>query len=144
MNGSVDPLYALRRERLKRWMREQGVTGREVAKAAGWSSAAHVTNLVRGHSAFGERVARQVEKKLRMPDGYLDQEDGSNTAFSAAEQAAPATAPDVKSVVTAVLLLRDAMGPDFMAASVERIVHATLLVLVNPGLVRNAAALLKT
>lgn len=143
MNGSVDPLYALRRERLKRWMREQELTGREVAKAAGWSSAAHVTNLVRGHSAFGERVARQVEQKLRMPEGYLDEETPVENAVLAAPSAGAAAAPDVHSVVVAVLLLRDAMGPDFMDVPLHKVELAVRMVLVNPELSQSAAALLK-
>lgn len=138
MNKTADAMYSHRRARLQRWMREQRMTGREVAKTCGWASAAHVTNLVRGHSAFGEKIARQVEEKLRMPAYYLDQQQGIEL-----ESRKVPERPATLDVVRAVLVLRDEMGPAFMSVPPHKVDAAVRLILANPDLAKSAAELIR-
>jgi transcriptional regulator with XRE-family HTH domain len=138
-NEATESQYNHRRARLRGWMADHKLTGREVAKACGWSTAAHVTNLLRGHSAFGEKVAREVERKLRMPEQFLDQGNVPESLLKSREMPQPSTMTTVQAVVA----LRNEMGPPFMQVTAERLEHAVRLVLANPTLVRSTAELLK-
>lgn len=133
-----DRVYDHRRKRLATWMQEAGLTGRDIANTMGWSSAAHVTNLLRGHAAFGEKVARRVETGLGMPLGYLDQ----NAVNPEENAAATAYGPSLEDVCAAVIALRDRAGPAFMTVSLAHLAVAVRLVLRNPDLVGDAASLI--
>lgn len=64
-------LAALRRDNLRKWMRERSMSNTELADRVGVGRA-YVSNLFREDRYFGEKAARKIEQSLRMPSGYLD------------------------------------------------------------------------
>ena len=64
-------LAVVRRENLRKWMDQRRMKSGELATAIG-SGRAYASLLFREDRHFGEKAARNIEQKLRMPDGYLD------------------------------------------------------------------------
>lgn len=71
MSMDEKKLAAVRRENLRKWMTQRGIKNGELATAIG-SGRAYASLLFREDRHFGEKAARNIESKLRMPDGYLD------------------------------------------------------------------------
>lgn len=61
----------VRRENLRRWMAARDMTGSQLAEKIG-SGRAYASLLFNPNRYFGEKAARNIEEKLRMPRGYLD------------------------------------------------------------------------
>lgn len=64
-------LAAVRRENLRKWMDARDMTGSQLAEKIG-SGRAYASLLFNPSRYFGEKAARHIEEKLRMPKGYLD------------------------------------------------------------------------
>jgi phage repressor protein C with HTH and peptisase S24 domain len=64
-------LAEIRRENLRRWMEARSMTGTQLAEKIG-SGRAYASLLFNPSRYFGEKAARHIEEKLRMPKGYLD------------------------------------------------------------------------
>lgn len=64
-------MASLRRENLRRWMDARDMTGSQLAEKIG-SGRAYASLLFNPSRYFGEKAARHIEEKLRMPPGYLD------------------------------------------------------------------------
>lgn len=45
-------------------------------------STSHISQMINGHGSFGERAARNLEKKVGWPNGYLDLESNDNQAIN--------------------------------------------------------------
>lgn len=45
-------------------------------------STSHISQMINGHGSFGERAARNLEKKVGWPNGYLDLENNDNQAIN--------------------------------------------------------------
>lgn len=71
MHTDDKSLANLRRGRLRDWMGEHSIRSGELAVAIG-SGRAYASLLFKEGRHFGEKSARNIEQKLRMPDGYLD------------------------------------------------------------------------
>lgn len=142
-----DQQHHERRQRLRAWMADHKLTGRDVARSQGWSSAAHVTNLLRGHSPFGEKVARAIEQKLEMPPRWLDEAPLTAEIRAPLPVVNPLDRPDGVDdylvIMNAVVALRDEMGDAFMRVTADRLAMAVALVVPNPVLAKIAANLLK-
>lgn len=66
-----DQLANIRRDNLRKWMRERSLSSSDLATKIN-SGRAYVSNLFREDRYFGEKAARRIEVMLRMPAGYLD------------------------------------------------------------------------
>ncbi|MFW1635493.1 LexA family protein [Acinetobacter oleivorans] len=45
-------------------------------------STSHISQMINGHGSFGERAARNLEKKVGWPNGYLDLETNDNQTIN--------------------------------------------------------------
>lgn len=64
-------LASIRRENLRKWMADREIKASDLAAAIG-SGRAYASLLFREDRHFGEKAARNIETKMRMPEGYLD------------------------------------------------------------------------
>jgi hypothetical protein len=76
-----DQLANIRRDNLRKWMRERKLSNSDLASKIE-SGRAYVSNLFREDRYFGEKAARRIESMLRMPAGYLDAEGVSPATVS--------------------------------------------------------------
>lgn len=73
-NSLENKIAAIRRRRLREWLDEHGVSNTELAKRLEVGRA-YVSTLFTPSRHFGEKAARSIEAKLRLPAGYLDTEE---------------------------------------------------------------------
>jgi len=64
-------IYEVRRTRFKEWMALKGLSGADVGRRLD-RTRGYISLVLTKRKAFGERFARDAEKILGMPDGYLD------------------------------------------------------------------------
>lgn len=115
-----EALANLRRDNLRKWMRERSLSQTELADKIE-SGRAYVSNLFREDRYFGEKAARRIEHMLRMPPGYLDSTGPASMAvadWSHPEELDPETfalVPRVRVDLSAgagmVVTLEDQMPP---------------------------------
>lgn len=60
-----------RRERLKAYISQESISEAEVARRIG-RSPSQVSDMLAGRKAFGEKIAREIERKLDLYRGFLD------------------------------------------------------------------------
>jgi len=81
--GGVD-IQEVRRQNLRDWI-ANSPEGKPSPWAKRWKfNQSHISEILAGKRAFGERLARQVERKVKMPERYLD-----GVSDGAKEQKAP-------------------------------------------------------
>jgi hypothetical protein len=88
-NARMD-LQAIRRENLRAYMAAKlGGVEAELARCIG-RSPSQTSDMLAGRKSFGEKVARDIEKKLQLEQGELDRD--ATAPFSAPAQAQTITA----------------------------------------------------
>lgn len=73
-NSLENKIAATRRRRLREWLDESGISNTELAQKLG-TGRAYVSTLFTPSRHFGEKAARSIEEKLRLPSMYLDSEE---------------------------------------------------------------------
>lgn len=77
-------LKQTRIERLKQYARSHGVLDDPAGLAALIGKKSNqIYNLLSGMGSFGEKVARSIEEKAGLPNGWLDSEAEADTALTA-------------------------------------------------------------
>lgn len=85
-----------RRDRLGKWVTAHGGHAEVVVKyGLTPSDASYLSQLVNGYS-FGERSARNWEARLKLPDGFLDQETRAEQPPGAYSQAHPMSLTEIQ------------------------------------------------
>jgi phage repressor protein C with HTH and peptisase S24 domain len=67
----------VRRRRLSEWFSRNAIPEKEKS---------YISQLINGHSSFGEKAARRLEKSYGMGDGYLDRPSDSNVVSFARDE----------------------------------------------------------
>lgn len=84
-------LRELRRQNLKSKIQERGGVA-AVSRSLGYKNPSYLSNLVTGRKTLGERAARAIEAKLRLPALCLDQRPGEAPPFAGTDRALLASA----------------------------------------------------
>lgn len=121
----------LRRARLLTYIKRNPEYGNVNAFATGiGKSPSQIADMLAGRKAFGEKVAREIERLTGMPTGSLDrfeEQEGPDAEPEHVGEAAAAIAkltPKRPSPAEAIELLRDAMSS---LTDVERLAAASIL-----------------
>jgi len=78
-------LRELRRQNLKKKIEERGGVA-AVSRSLGYKNPSYLSNLATGKRVLGERGARALEGKLRLPAYCLDQKPGEATPFEGTDR----------------------------------------------------------
>ncbi|AUT34886.1 S24 family peptidase [Acinetobacter pittii] len=61
-------------------------------------STSHISQMINGHGSFGERAARNLEKKVGWPNGYLDLESKDNQTINVSGSNVVPTRNDLRTI----------------------------------------------
>jgi hypothetical protein len=133
----MQPLKQVRRARLRQYVADHGGPT-SVAKALGYSNGSFLSQLIGPNPSrdFSEKVARDMEDKLNLSVGYLDNEGGTPTPGYTLEC--------VRTVATVAQRNKVVLAPDQLANLValagQRLLPSGV---VDEALVEGMVAMLK-
>jgi hypothetical protein len=81
----MSQVQQIRRENLRTVLRQHGGAAK-IARKMGLASTSYISQLLSGHRPFGEKAARNIEKRLELEEFSLDKKPGEAVPFSGTDR----------------------------------------------------------